>query len=121
MEIEMIDKINNDIIDYLDEMINIKSHGVSDLDSLLQFYKETNDVYQTCIVFFVNDFGIKYYDSYHDLQKDLINIFIEILESLDEDYVPDDIELVNQLQEDLWLDQQWELYLQNQPENMELD
>lgn len=116
-EMEMYEKVSNDIIEFLHQRLDIRNCGVYNLDLLMDYYKVCNDWFQEQIILNINDFGLRYFDLYHEFQQEIINAFVEQLESLDEDYIPT-LDEIGQLEEDEWLDEQWENEVEDE---MDLD
>lgn len=116
-QMEMIEKVNEDIINYIHSKCGIRDIGVYNLDLLLDYYKHTNEELQEQFVLWLNEFGLKYFELYHPFQKDLINKFIETIEDLDSDWELNE-EDINQLYEDYWLDREED---EREENDMEID
>lgn len=113
-QMEIIDKCESEIINYLDIKFQISMFNVKTLKDLLNFYINTTDNYQSCVIYFLNEFAMDNIHKYTLLGQNIINQLIEDLEELDEDFKIDEVELYNTLQEDVYLDQEWDIYINEQ-------
>ena len=114
-QMEEVDRVNKLLINYIECELQLQScFGINNIDELLFFYKSIDTNSQMIIMLNVNDFYFKYVDEFNLYGKQILESVIEDIEDMDEDYVLDDVELVNTIHEDIILDREWQEYLDNQ-------
>lgn len=114
LQMEEVDKINDTLFNYLESKIKIKSiFGLTSFEELFPFYKNLSYDNQIIMIVTLNEFYFSNANNFNKFGKSILEDIIEEMEDDDSDYVMDDIELMNQIQEDNYLDQEWDLYIDN--------
>lgn len=87
LEMETIDRINSELLQFIKDDTNFV---FSDINVLIDTYKILMDTQQIKIQYSFNEYCFRFFDSYNDFGKSVLNKLLEQLEEDDSDYQPDE-------------------------------
>ena len=101
MEMDTLDKINRELFQFIKDETN---WVFDDLDTFIDTYKILMENQQIRIDYVFNEYCFKFYHSYNDFGKSVLNKLSEQLEEDDSDYQPteeDELIILDDIQDDI--------------------
>jgi len=119
LEMETLDKINCELFQYIKDETN---WVFQDVNSFIDNYKILMENQQIRITYAFNEYCFRFFNTYNDFGKSVLNKLAEQLDEEDSDYKPDEEDeqtLVSDLQDDINYDDF--VNVNHSPEPMDLD